>query len=528
MILWLSAGTAATNSNFYLDFAEKTAAWLMAKAVASAGGAFSWPTADEQSYSRSGMDQGTAGIGTFFLELYKMTEKGVYLSYAEGAGKSLGAHSYQDGEIDWISGAAGEGCFLIDLWQVAKNGYYLNEARRAADWLIAKHYEDRGGYHWKHYPDYTKIFTGFAHGASGIGYFFARLYKETGDARYLDCAKKAAVWVNSYSWEPGPNLYCWPRLTTDTDPNTSWCGGSVGIILFFLELFDVTGETSYFSWAKGGTDWLVNQAEDGGNGTLKWTKSRGTNDYSDSYCHGNTSVVHILYEMGKRTGDPLYLDYARKGAKWDELNAVTVQENCLRWTHYGYLDTGLLTGTAGVGNALALFYQYDPDPVFLEYARKAAYYLMSVAEYPVFGQAKWLNYLGPYDSQYGNQWHETGWYSGAVGIGLFFLNLGRIHPPPPPQNQPPFLDPIGPKKVKENEKLEFQVSGLDPDGDALVFLCGQLPPGAEFRQRVFSWTPGYGQGGKYRTYFLLTDGYHWNGEEVEIEVVKVKKSLIRK
>jgi rhamnogalacturonyl hydrolase YesR len=509
-------------NNVYFKFAQSAANWLKSMAVEESPGAYKWPVAEEQSFLyRIGMDDGTTGAGIFFLELYKVTKDPQYLKYAKGAASHLSQHSYQQGEIDWLSGAAGVGCFFIDLWEVTHDTSYLAQAQRAGNYLISKHYQENGGYYWRHSQDLPKIYTSFAHGAAGIGYFFARLYDETKDEKYLNYAEGAATWIFSYMWEPTPGLYCWPRLTTDTEANTTWCGGSVGIIIFLLKLYDVTGDNSYFNYAQGGIDWLIAHAHAGGNGSYKW--GYGANDAesnSFAYCHGTPSVVHLLYEMYNRTNDQQYINFARGGAKWLSLEAEIVSKNIFRWPHLkGWChDTGLLTGTAGVGNSFVLYYPYDKNASYLKFARGAAHWLMSVAEYYSFTKVKWINYVDAYNSDYGDKQHEPGWYYGAAGIGLFFLHVSEILPKPEDTNQPPVLNEIGHKEISVNQTLQFDLSGYDADNDLLVYIAGNVPDGAKLAGKHFSWTPKNDQTGAHSIYFIVTDGWYADWERVNIKV----------
>ena len=130
--------------------------------------------------------------------------------------------------------------------------------------------------------------------------------------------------------------------------------------------------------------------------------------------------------MYQRTYSPKYLEYAKGGAKWLQSEAEEVSPNIYRWPHIrGYRhETGLLCGTAGVGNSFILYYSVNPDESYLNYARGAARWLIKVAERINSDEVKWINYVDEED--YGTKSYMTGWYSGASGIGLFFLRLSQI------------------------------------------------------------------------------------------------------
>ncbi|MBN1191386.1 MAG: tandem-95 repeat protein [Dehalococcoidales bacterium] len=76
-------------------------------------------------------------------------------------------------------------------------------------------------------------------------------------------------------------------------------------------------------------------------------------------------------------------------------------------------------------------------------------------------------------------------------------------------NHSPVIDAVGNKIVETGDTLAFTVTGSDPDGDDLTYSASNLPDGAEFNPatRVFSWTPGQSQAGRYTNIRLgVTDG----------------------
>jgi lantibiotic modifying enzyme len=516
-------GKAYLKKNIYFEYALKAASWLMSLAVEESPDVYKWPVSEETPTSfLIGMGSGAAGIGTFFLEIYRTTGEDEYLRYAEGAAKFITEQDYEDVPIDWLAGPGGAGSFLLELSKTTHNIFYLNQAIRLGDWLITQHFEENTGYYWIPYsnaPD--KIFTGWAHGVAGLGAFFIELYGETGDETYLDYAEGAARWILSVTQEPNPGHYCWPRLVTDSKPNTSWCGGSVGILMFLLKMYESTGRGFYWNYCEGGVDWLIYEASISGINSIHWGESH-------AYCHGTPSVVHLLYLMSQHKNDPKYLEYARKGARWLEEEAEWRSNSVYRWTHFLYHDTGLLTGTAGVGNSFVLYSGFEDDVGYLDYARGAAHWLISVAEYDGFDKTKWFNYIEEVDEDYGKKEHETGWYNGAAGIGLFFLRLSQALPLPPETNSSPTLNPIGEKKAIEGTRLEFDVYGIDPDGDPLVFLAAGLPAEAAVIDKRFIWEIPKGMAGTFSCYFIITDGWEMDWEKVTIHVKRVKNSRVRR
>ena len=93
-------------------------------------------------------------------------------------------------------------------------------------------------------------------------------------------------------------------------------------------------------------------------------------------------------------------------------------------------------------------------------------------------------------------------------------------------NAPSFDNVVGQIK-NEGEPIEFSVNAVDPNGQALTYSSGALPPGATFINKVFSWTPGFDQSGNYNVQFYVedTDGFQ-DSMSVGITVNNVEEPLI--
>ncbi|HPI91830.1 MAG TPA: putative Ig domain-containing protein [Deltaproteobacteria bacterium] len=74
-------------------------------------------------------------------------------------------------------------------------------------------------------------------------------------------------------------------------------------------------------------------------------------------------------------------------------------------------------------------------------------------------------------------------------------------------NTAPVFADVANQQVDEGGTLSFTISATDPDGDALTYSATSLPSGAEFDpdSHMFSWVPGYDQGGTHTATFQVTD-----------------------
>lgn len=93
-------------------------------------------------------------------------------------------------------------------------------------------------------------------------------------------------------------------------------------------------------------------------------------------------------------------------------------------------------------------------------------------------------------------------------------------------NTPPEMHPIGDRTVQEAELLEFQVSANDPDNGSLIYWAENLPIGALFVDKTFSWTPGYNQSGIYNLTFHVSDGTSQDSEAIHINVTDFNRAPI--
>ncbi|HEX8169413.1 MAG TPA: lanthionine synthetase LanC family protein [Thermoanaerobaculia bacterium] len=417
-------GPAATDA--YLEAALQAAAWLESIERKSGADLGSWPIADSFAVYNPGVDNGAAGVGFFFLRLYDVTGDRHYLDVAKRAANYV-ANEYKGARRmnghDWLSGASGGGSFLVAVHRATGDARYLDAARGAGDWLLSTAIATAAGLHWQH-ATVEKTYTGLAHGASGVGIFLLDLYEASGDARYLDAARRAWNWVETYEI-PTAHGFVFKRLITDTVSYPGWCGGTTGIVYFLERLDRVTGEPRYREALLRAADGLIDTAVPRAGGGVAWDHYGPNSGNGIVYCHGATSATSALAAAYRLSGDSRYLEAARKGAQWVSSRAVA-EPRGLSWYQFDrspYHESGLLTGTASVGHAYLRLWSAERDAAQLESARQAGEYLLGLADRPAPGQLRWINYTNPPQTGSDPLRYESGWYSGAAGIGLFLLEL---------------------------------------------------------------------------------------------------------
>jgi hypothetical protein len=403
----------------YLNAARAAAAWLETLERRD-GEKLSWPASEGSSAHAADISQGASGIGAFYLRLYAATHERVFLDKALGAGAYVAAAN-GGGGVDWLIGRTGAGEFFLMLYQATGDPRWLEEARKMAAALVAVSLGDAQTIYWRN----GYLFTSLAHGAAGTGLFFLHLHEVTGEAEHLDVAMRAYRWMMGHTLRAESGI-TFKRTTEDTAGHHGWCGGDVGAAIFLQELARATGDAEVEKAWRATLQGLSDSAHvrgDPGAPEYFWRYGpTSTGGAPVIYCHGGAGAAARFASAFLVTGEPEYRETAVAAARW--LDGVAIAEAAGRsWRHImgsPLHELGLLTGTASVGHASLELYRALREPADLERARAAAAWLLSMAEHPAAGQSKWITRT---DTVGGTPRYDTGWYMGAAGIGLFFLEL---------------------------------------------------------------------------------------------------------
>ncbi|MFW9855997.1 MAG: lanthionine synthetase LanC family protein [Candidatus Thorarchaeota archaeon] len=222
--------------------------------------ALPWSTSSPyDSHFYTGLGSGNAGIGSFFLNLYDSTGDERWLTNAKRIGNWLlektkgdnwanGGVVYSTGidSTDIITGidagAAGVGKFFLELYKKSMDLRYANGAIDAADWLLRSAISTDAGFKWPKAitgEDSEVYMTGYSYGAAGIGAFFGEMYETFGCPQFKNMLLGAANWLETQKTNHNrfPVATGKPRLTTSLSQyghHLSYYDGSAGIALFLL------------------------------------------------------------------------------------------------------------------------------------------------------------------------------------------------------------------------------------------------------------------------------------------------------
>jgi lantibiotic modifying enzyme len=133
-----------------------------------------------------------------------------------------------DERLDVMSGAAGALLGLLCLYSATRSATVLDQAMACGDHLILhRTLSDVGHYAWK--TLFSRLLTGFSHGAAGISYALLRLYGVTAKRTYLDAAMEGIEFERAMFSQQHAN---WPDLRDPTGKPgfvARWCNGAAGI-----------------------------------------------------------------------------------------------------------------------------------------------------------------------------------------------------------------------------------------------------------------------------------------------------------
>lgn len=169
-----------------------------------------------------------------------------------------------------------------------------------------------------------------------------RLYEATKDTKYLDATKELWTWIKGGWNELGEGGIAWERKKNQHSKNA--CSNGPAAILA-ARLYQTTKDENDLNWAKKIYEWekqtLFNQATGAVYDNLN-AKTGELNTMTLSYNQG--TFVGAAYELYKITGDDIYLNDARKAAYYCISNAsmIDIGNNILR--NEGEGDGGLFKG----------------------------------------------------------------------------------------------------------------------------------------------------------------------------------------
>jgi lantibiotic modifying enzyme len=205
---------------------------------------------------------------------------------------------------------------------------------------------------------------------------------------FLEAAKAAAYWIHSTARETQHGLIWLPdpdqpeRTATVTAPATIY-SGNAGIILFFLELAQATGDDSYVADAQRGADHIAATWQD----TLAFEMPIAFANANLTFTMGLSGTAFVLAHVWKVTQAAKYREAAR---------AITQHiVDAARSTDEGIAWVG--AASAGLGDGAIVLYllwaaREFGDRSLRDLAVRAGLPILNAAEPDPRGGLKWVGF----------------------------------------------------------------------------------------------------------------------------------------
>jgi lantibiotic modifying enzyme len=287
--------------------------------------------------------------------------------------------------------------------------------RQTAFWIRAAESGGTSGV-WLPEPDHPEVKTtvslpnGFYTGSAGLVLFFIELAQATGDKSYWDDAKRGGNYL-ARSWRE-------TAATPSQAPGTEFSlyTGLAGTIFALAVLWKATQDTAYRDAAREALDVLLKAARPAGAG-IEWMEWPGLT--------GNGGIVLGLLAIADLLGDDLHVPAIRAGDRIVE-QAIPDPRGGMRWQGMpaaflgepeGTYWPNFQLGTSGTAYALARLGTVTGEQRFVKAAEAGALHLQKIAT--VKGDAALIHYREPDATDL----FYLGYCNGPAGTARLFYQL---------------------------------------------------------------------------------------------------------
>ena len=325
--------------------------------------------------------------------------------------------------------AAGSALLGAPAWMAACGGRGggrgtapLQIAEATAAWIRSTGRESGGGTTWPAVPGESDAAAlNLYSGTPGVILFFLELYEATGDPTYLKDAQDGAFLLQGAYLEAGG----WPSAagSSPEDPALSDPGlytGGAGVAFTLSETFRVGGDDRFRAGAAELFGAALGTGKAEGDGLAWYTAGSETASY-DIISGGAGIGLSLLYGYEKLDFSGA-LDGATRAGRY-LMNKARPGEGGLKWPMseaYPRLMPNFSHGTAGVAYFLARLAEITGDEEFLDSAIQGARYLQTISRCSEDGC------LVFHHEPEGENLFYLGWCHGPTGTARLFHQLGRV------------------------------------------------------------------------------------------------------
>jgi lantibiotic modifying enzyme len=266
------------------------------------------------------------------------------------------------------------------MWQTAPS--YLEAAEAAGRWIRSTAREAEHGLIWQPDPDQPdKVATVTApatiySGNAGIVLFFIELARATGDASYLEDARRGADQIAA-TWR---EVLDFPFLIPLDNVILDFNHGLSGTAFALANAWEATGVAAHREAALAITRHIVEAARPAGVG-VEWTGAA-------SAALGDGAIMLYLLWAARFFDDPALRDLAQHAGERILEVGERDPRGGTKWVGFPFETLGMKAGaympnfefgTAGVAYVLARLYDETGDQRFLDAARAGAEHVQAIA-----------------------------------------------------------------------------------------------------------------------------------------------------
>lgn len=254
------------------------------------------------------------------------------------------------------SGVGGKVLFFLALHEVSGDPAHLEAARRGADHLLANLPEALN-------PEGFPPAAGLYYGMAGVGLVLERAHQATGDARYLDGARRCLELVEGAAKDSeGEAGKLWHPSFNDL------LFGNAGITLYTLSAAESLDSPEALALAtEAGRLLLARGIEE--QGGLTWKFRQDTDFVLPNFSHGAAGIGYLMGRLYLATGEQDFLDAALGAARYLQAIADTTSTESGFRVPYGWPeesweglhDVGWAHGPAGTARLFELLHQVTGD-----------------------------------------------------------------------------------------------------------------------------------------------------------------------
>lgn len=505
LLLTLGAFLAAPSEAQKLDpqalrTAREAARFVAGGARKAKGSALLFPEyAEAPEKTPSSLYAGGAGVLLFLENAAALLGDRKLRQLADQCAKGLVEAEREEGE-GLYTGEAGVGFALLARAKLAEDPGALRAARRIADALLARMQGEEESARWSDSYDIIS-------GAAGTLLFLLEFGEHSGEARYLEAARRAGRWLAEEGEAAGEGLRTWPPRKGGARHYPNFSHGTAGIAYALARVAEATGDTACLEAALAGAEWLLANAKEDAGGLCWFHYAPGAeSSFREGWCHGPAGTGRLFLYLASWTGEERYLEAARRSgdwilAKWPDPGAEGSRTR--------FYSPSLCCGAAGVLDHFVDLYRATGEARYRDYARSVGACLLRLSKTERDAR-KWTNYDRP--DEKGLVYHGLSLMLGASGAGLAFLRLAALEADvdpvltlpdrrvragrklaPPEGSAAPAADPPPRSRAPSGPRTRVEVPRSAHHGSAYVVLTSRSKPGDpwfEAAKELASWRKG--------------------------------------